>query len=65
MQDGDLTSAHKEMEKLSKHKDWFVRLYVAEVVGRDPELGTPQIVERLLKDQNPLVAEALKGTDLP
>lgn len=48
------------LNKLSKNEQWWVRLYVAEVIGREPVLRSPEILERLKKDTSPLVHETLK-----
>lgn len=57
---GDIESAHQEMEALSKHPGWYARRYVVEVLREYPELGTPQIRDRLKKDENPLVRAPVK-----
>ncbi|MGH7931429.1 MAG: hypothetical protein ACREQV_26990 [Candidatus Binatia bacterium] len=41
-----------ELEKLSKHETWWVRLYVAEILYRHPEFRTPELVERLKTDEH-------------
>jgi len=48
-----------ELEKLSKHDAWWVRLYVAEIVKQHPELGAEGVVERLRQDKYELVRETL------
>lgn len=60
LQEGDLVQVRKELDTLSKHKGWYARRYVVEVMRENPKLGTPEIAERLKKDANPLVSEAAK-----
>lgn len=52
--------AEKALNDLSKNDQWWVRLYVAEIVGREPVLRSPEILDRLRKDTNPLVHDTLK-----
>jgi len=61
LQKGDLAKAQKEIDSLSKHEGWYARRYVVEIMRDDPELGAPEILERLKKDLNPLVSEAAKS----
>lgn len=60
LQEGDLEKAQKELDGLSKHEGWYARRYVVEVLSASPKLGTADIVNRLKKDPNPLVAEPAK-----
>ncbi|MGH7931432.1 MAG: hypothetical protein ACREQV_27005 [Candidatus Binatia bacterium] len=48
-----------ELEVLSKHETWWVRLYMAEILYRHPEFRTPELVERLKTDEHQLVREAI------
>ncbi len=52
-------AAVEELEKLSKRPEWWVRLYVAEILSNDPEFQTPQMVKRLQDDNHPLVRKAI------
>ncbi len=56
---GELTKAKTELSVLSQHKDWWVRLYAAEIVQQHPELRVPDIIERLQKDENEFVRQAI------
>jgi hypothetical protein len=47
--------AAAELVNLSKHEEWWARLYVAALLKQHPEFGTPPIVERLSKDEHELV----------
>lgn len=60
LQDGDLEKAQSVMDDLSKHDGWYARRYVVEVMRNIPKLGTPEILDRLKKDPNPLVSEPAK-----
>jgi hypothetical protein len=48
-----------ELEKLSKHDTWWVRLYVAEILQQHSAFRSPEMVERLKKDAHELVREAI------
>jgi hypothetical protein len=56
---GEMKGAIAELDKLSKSDDWAVKLYVAEMLRRHEEFREKEIVERLRKDEHPLVAKAL------
>jgi len=56
---GDLQSAIDELDKLSQFEEWWVKLYVAEMLRRHEELKDAKILERLRSDKNPLVAKAV------
>lgn len=60
LQEGDLEKAQKELDALSRHAGWYARRYVVEVMRDIPKLGTPEILDRLKKDPNPLVSEPAK-----
>lgn len=51
--------AKEALNELSKYNQWWIRLYVAEILLRQPKFRTPEILERLKKDKHPLVSEAL------
>jgi hypothetical protein len=46
---------------LSEHAEWWVRLYVAEIVQQHPELRTDALMKRLRDDPHQLVRDAIKG----
>ncbi len=50
----------RELEKLSRHPQWWVRLYTAEIVKAHPELGVPEVVKRLTEDTDIRVREVLR-----
>jgi len=52
-------AAIAEMDKLSHHDLWWVRLYVANIASRHPEFSSAPINERLQRDPNALVRLAL------
>lgn len=43
-------AAVREIETLSRHARWWVRLYAAEIVKAHPELGGASVVKRLKED---------------
>ena len=47
------------LTNLSQHKEWWVRLYAVEIMRQHPEFRKSEIVERLKKDEHPLVREEL------
>jgi hypothetical protein len=53
-----LPEANAELVKLSKHNQWWVRLYVAKTMRRHPELRQDNVIASLSKDSNSLVAKA-------
>jgi len=52
-------AASDQLDLLSKFKEWYVRLYVAEVAVRNPLLAKPEMVNRLRHDENALVAQVM------
>lgn len=48
-----------QLERLSEVRAWWVRLYVAEILLKYPRLRTPAVVERLMKDQDPMVKSVI------
>lgn len=47
------------LEKASKHKEWWVRLYVAEILSKHSQFRTKEMVERLKRDKHELVRGAV------
>lgn len=52
-------AALAELDKLSRHDLWWVRLYVANIASRHPEFCSAPISERLQRDPNALVRRAV------
>ncbi len=51
--------AVEQLNLLSRHRAWWVRAYVVEVLCRHSELRTAELIERLKEDQHPRIrAEA-------
>ena len=48
------------LETLSKRSEWWVNLYVAETMKRNPKLRSSVALEHLKKSEHPLVQEAIK-----
>jgi hypothetical protein len=53
-----LPEANAELAKLARHEEWWVRLYVAKMMGRHLELRQDDVIDVLAKDKNSLVAKA-------
>ena len=51
------------VEYLSKHKKWWGRLYVGELMHRYPAIRIPEVVTRLSHDEDALVAKAVAFDD--
>lgn len=58
-------AAMEQLDKLSQHKAWWARLYVAEILRQHPEFKTVDIVKRLESDENELVQQAMKPKPAP
>ncbi len=52
----------EQLDALAKHRQWWVRLYAAEVLRRHPELGEPETIKQLRQDAHELVREAVSGS---
>jgi len=52
-------SAVAELEKLSRHKEWWVRLYVVAIMREHRAFRQPDIIERLKTDAHPLVRKGM------
>jgi hypothetical protein len=52
-------AAVEQVEKLSRHNYWWVRLYVAAIIKTHPELGTRELMNRLAADANACVRSAI------
>jgi hypothetical protein len=48
-----------ELDALSRHERWWVRLYVAELLHCHSELRRPEMFDRLREDRHPVVREVL------
>jgi hypothetical protein len=60
-----LPEANAELAKLAKHKEWWVRLYVAWMMRRHPEVRQADVLQLLSADNNKLVREAAKSVRRP
>jgi HEAT repeat protein len=47
--------AVEQLEKLAGFSQWWVRLYVAEILAKYPQLRKPELVKQLAEDPDPLV----------
>lgn len=52
------SAAVRELAGMAKHRQWWVRLYVAEIVRANPELGGAEVLQRFAGDGNALVRQA-------
>lgn len=52
-----------ELDSLSQHDAWWVRLYVAEIMRQHPELAVDSIAKRLGEDKHELVRKAMAPDD--
>ena len=59
---GELEEAVAQLDKLSRYEEWWVKLYVAEMLRRHPYFRDKQVLARLRADDNALVA---KAADVP
>jgi len=53
--EGERADAGEVLDRLAKDPSWWVRLYVAATLQREPELGTSALRARLAADQDALV----------
>lgn len=53
------SGALDELEKLSRHREWWVRLYAAEILRAHRAFRRQDIIDRLKQDKNPLVRRSL------
>lgn len=51
--------AAKQLDKLSRQRQWWVRLYVAGTLRRHPTLRTSEIINRLKEDEHILVRRTI------
>lgn len=53
-----LPEAMTELEKLSKHMQWWARLYVVYIMRQNPVLLKDNVLRQLAEDENPSVSKA-------
>lgn len=63
--DETLPEARAEVEKMAAHKEWWARLYAAEIVAQHPEFGTPEMIDAFKNDEHELVREAMIPEEKP
>lgn len=51
--------AQRQIRVLSRHPHWWVRMYVAQLIGVHPELGDDGLVKTLLSDTHELVRRTM------
>lgn len=52
--------AVKQLDSLSRHDRYWVRLYVAAILQQNPEMANPELVKRLSNDVHPLVKQFMQ-----
>ena len=58
-----IAKAKSELKGLSNHDEWWVRLYVAEIMQQHPALRVPDVVQQLKNDKHELVKQAITRTE--
>lgn len=61
--DKTLPAAKQQLLRLSKHDEWWVRLYVATIMRRHRELRLADVLGKLSHDSNDLVKEAAQSVN--
>ena len=56
-----LPKANETLATLAKHKEWWARLYVAEIMFQYPELRQEDVLQQLSQDENELVRKAAQA----
>lgn len=58
LKNGEVSAVESELDQLSRYEEWWVRLYVAEMLCRHDDIfPAPKIRDRLRNDPHPLVVE--------
>lgn len=52
--------AKQAIDQLSRYPQWWIQLYVAEILLREPQFSSPQILERLKDTKHPVVLKTLE-----
>ena len=56
--------AKQAFEQLSsEHSQWWVQMYIAEILSREPEFSTSIILEKLQKNKHPLILKVMGEKD--
>jgi hypothetical protein len=63
LKNADWNEALKQLIELSRHKRWWVRLYVAEILRQHPQFDLPRVIRELKQDENALVREAATAAE--
>jgi hypothetical protein len=61
----ELLKAKAQLLKLATHEEWWVRLYVAEIMRHQAELRDENVMKSLASDSNELVAKAAQKEAAP
>lgn len=57
--EGQSAEVASALAELAAHEKWWPRLFVARLIFEEPELRTPELVEKLRADSNPQVKSAM------
>jgi len=57
--DSEQLDSQKQLAQISNSEFWWARLYIAEILRRNPELRTPELVKALQADTNDYVKAAV------
>ncbi|MCK4519436.1 MAG: hypothetical protein KAU12_04870, partial [Candidatus Omnitrophica bacterium] len=55
----DYTDVIHSLNEFSQYKEWWIHLYVAEIMKQYPQTKEPEIIQRLKQGEHPLVQKAL------
>jgi hypothetical protein len=53
----------EQLEKLSKHEEWWARLYVVYIMRQNPFLLRDKVLRDLADDNNEIVREAVQQNE--
>ena len=59
------TEVGRELANLARHRAWWARLYVAEIMRQHPAFRQPALVSQLESDPNPFIVRAIAALEEP
>jgi len=60
-----LAVAKSELDAMSQNRQWWVRLYVVQIMRQHPVLRQTEVIQKLQKDEHAMVREAAASLVLP
>jgi hypothetical protein len=63
--EGERAEADELLDRLANAPSWWVRLYVAATLQKEPDLGTSSLRSRVADDRDPLVRSVARGANPP